>query len=198
MTSAGRRSWHAADVEVFLRQMQQVQNTWMQQILQRQKREERLVSSILESNASVLSALMDGVHSLWLSMPPAPSQVPQLPRYSRECTSVSWHGRKYRNSILFLRVLSALDLYQRLCVCEQIGANKKCGLHWVKRVSIYSVRPSLVLDHHNSLSHTHLAGRSHSKTAASSVQAGLMFFWFSQELYDTQHMAWKCSGNHFT
>lgn len=64
MTSAGRRSWHAADVEVFLRRMQQMQNTWMQQILQRQKREERLVSSILESNASVLSALMDGVHSL--------------------------------------------------------------------------------------------------------------------------------------
>lgn len=84
MTSAGRRSWHAADVEVFLRQMQQMQNTWMQQILQRHKRKERLVSSILESTASVLSTLMDGVHSLWLSMPPAPSQLPQLPRYTRD------------------------------------------------------------------------------------------------------------------
>lgn len=41
-----------------------MQNTWMEYIQQSQEREERLVNSILQSNAGVVSALVETIHSL--------------------------------------------------------------------------------------------------------------------------------------
>lgn len=51
-----------------------MQNTWMEYIQQSQEREERLVNSILQSNASVVSALVETIHSLRPS--PDTSQMP--------------------------------------------------------------------------------------------------------------------------
>ncbi|KAM9321785.1 uncharacterized protein KZ484_021858 isoform 1-T2 [Pholidichthys leucotaenia] len=71
-----RRRRHNADLELFFQRMQQMQNSWMEQIQRSQEREERLLSSILESNERVMSALMEGIHSLRNPAPPAQSQGP--------------------------------------------------------------------------------------------------------------------------
>lgn len=64
-------------MELLFDRMQQMQNAWMEQIQQSQEREERLVNSILQSNATVVSALMEGIRSLRSSMPPNPVQAQQ-------------------------------------------------------------------------------------------------------------------------
>ncbi|XP_024132497.1 uncharacterized protein LOC112149189 [Oryzias melastigma] len=74
ITLSGRRRRQGSDLEQLFQRMQQMQNTWMEYIQQSQEREERLVNSILQSNASVVSALVETIHSLRPS--PDTSQMP--------------------------------------------------------------------------------------------------------------------------
>ncbi|KAM4580261.1 uncharacterized protein PAE49_005180 isoform 3-T11 [Odontesthes bonariensis] len=71
---AEKRRRRKSDVELLIYRMQQMQRTWMEQIQRSHQREERLVSSILQSNEIVVSTLMDGIRSLRSSMPPNSSQ----------------------------------------------------------------------------------------------------------------------------
>lgn len=64
MARSRRKRRQVSDMEQLLDRMQQMQNTWMEQIQQSQSREEGLINGILQSNATVASALMEGIHRL--------------------------------------------------------------------------------------------------------------------------------------
>ncbi|XP_072250702.1 uncharacterized protein [Leuresthes tenuis] len=71
---AEKRRRRKSDVELLIHRMQQMQRTWMEQIQRSHEREERLVSSILQSNEIVVSTLMEGIRGLRSSMPANLSQ----------------------------------------------------------------------------------------------------------------------------
>ncbi|KAM9723948.1 uncharacterized protein ACNS7B_019185 isoform 2-T2 [Menidia menidia] len=72
---AKKRKRRESDVEKLISTMQQMQRTWMEQIQQSHEREERLVNSILQSNAIMVSTIMEGIRSLRSSMSPNVSQI---------------------------------------------------------------------------------------------------------------------------
>ncbi|XP_041843775.1 uncharacterized protein LOC121641605 isoform X2 [Melanotaenia boesemani] len=74
-TPSERKRRRKSDVELLIHRMQQMQKTWMEQIQRSHEREERLVSSILQSNETVVSALMEGIRSLRSPMPPNSPQA---------------------------------------------------------------------------------------------------------------------------
>ncbi|XP_051524509.1 uncharacterized protein LOC127423880 [Myxocyprinus asiaticus] len=67
--AAGKRQRETAQMESFFERMLQMQNSWIAaQCQQSQEREERLVSSIMESNNKIVSTLMEGIRSLQPSL----------------------------------------------------------------------------------------------------------------------------------
>lgn len=83
-----RRRRQVSDMDHFLKQMRQMQNAWMEQFQQSQEREERLVHSILQSNASLVSTLMEGIRSLQRSVPPTSSSQQTEPRRSESAKDI--------------------------------------------------------------------------------------------------------------
>ncbi|XP_051579612.1 fibronectin type 3 and ankyrin repeat domains 1 protein-like isoform X1 [Myxocyprinus asiaticus] len=90
--AAGRRKIRqTADMERFFERMRQMQNSWMsEQLQQSQEREERLVTTILESNNKVVSTIMETIHSLQPSTAATPQPCP--PSYART-VSVNVHDK---------------------------------------------------------------------------------------------------------
>ncbi|XP_051502088.1 ankyrin repeat domain-containing protein 23-like isoform X1 [Myxocyprinus asiaticus] len=69
-----RRKRQTADMERFFERMLQMQNSWVsEQFQQSQEREERLVTTILESSNKIVSTIMEAIHSLQ----PSPAATPQ-------------------------------------------------------------------------------------------------------------------------
>lgn len=61
-------------METVLERMQDFQASWLRQMEQSQHREERLLNNIMDSNARMVAAVMDGIRTLQqCMMPPARS-----------------------------------------------------------------------------------------------------------------------------
>lgn len=76
-----------ADFDLVFQRMEEINNSWRQQS---EEREEQLVNSIIQSNATMVSVLLEGIRSQRPAVAPHPQSPQTRPRRRTHAWTLLW------------------------------------------------------------------------------------------------------------